>query len=95
MEKLFIVHLGYYDDLSNGVYESHTNIFVVAQDFEEAKVKAKGLTVFQTNKMHIDGIQMVEAVDGYLIQLTKNPTIQSSIITNYNFRELSPKNKKT
>lgn len=92
MNKLFLIHLGYYDNISNGVYECHTNIFVVASDFEEAKSKVKQLEIIRNNKMHIDGMQLIEAVNGYSILLELNSSLngQDKISSN-KFRELSPK----
>jgi hypothetical protein len=45
MQKLFLVHLGYYDQVGDGVYESHTNIFLIATDFQEARNKTKNLEI--------------------------------------------------
>lgn len=92
MQKLFLVHLGYYSDLSDGVYESHTNLFVVATDFEEARVKAKSLDIVKTNRMHIDGMQLIEAVKGFNIALQPDDELngQDRIISD-KFRELAPK----
>jgi hypothetical protein len=39
---LYLVHCGFYDsELSDGLYESHTNIFVAAESFEDARARAK------------------------------------------------------
>lgn len=92
MQKLFLVHLGYYSDLSDGVYESHTNIFVVASDFEEARSKAKSLDIVKENRMHIDGMQLIEAVKGFSVVLQPDDQLsgQDRIIPD-KFRELAPK----
>ena len=38
--KLYMVHVGYYDlENGEGIYESHKNFFVAAQDAKEAKAK--------------------------------------------------------
>jgi hypothetical protein len=92
MEKLFLVHLGYYDEVSGGVFENHTNIFVVASDFEDARQKTKQLEIVKQKKMHIDGLQLVEAVEGYAIQLIKDTLFEGkSSIKSHHFRELAPK----
>lgn len=90
MKKLFLVHLGYYDELNQGVYESHTNIFVVANSYEEARKLAKENEMVRTNKMHIDGIQHIEMVDGYDLVLKKSER-NNTIINNHHFRELGQK----
>ena len=92
MQKLFLVHLGYYSDLGDGVYESHTNIFVVASDFEEARSKAKLLDIVRENRMHIDGMQLIEAVKGFSIVLQPDDQLRGQDrITPDKFRELAPK----
>ncbi|MBI4946842.1 MAG: DUF1543 domain-containing protein [Bacteroidetes bacterium] len=73
MNKLFLIHLGYYDEaVCKGLYECHTNVFIVAADFEDAKSKAKQLDIYQAKKMHIDGMQLIEAVNGFLVDLKLN-----------------------
>ena len=68
--KLFLVHCGFYDEkMGDGLYESHMNFFVVADDFADARVQAKKLPEFQESKMHVDGLQLIEAVSGFKIEL--------------------------
>lgn len=81
MKKLFLVHLGYYDDISDGVYELHTNIFVVANDFISARTIAKANAIVIKNNMHIDGIQLIEKVDGFNVGLSKTDDNDSKIIS--------------
>jgi len=50
MDKLFLIHLGYYDDIGSGIYESHTNFFMVASDFDNAKEKAKQLDIVKKKR---------------------------------------------
>lgn len=70
--KLFLIHCGYYDEeISNGIYEFHVNIPVVAEDVELAKAKVRHNPIFKSKKMHVDGIQEIETVDGYEIQLSQ------------------------
>jgi hypothetical protein len=47
------------------MYEHHVNYFVVAEDFTQAKKKAKELKEVINKKMHIDGMQEVESVCGF------------------------------
>ena len=36
--KLFLIHVGFYDpDIMDGLYEQHSNYFVVAEDIKDAK----------------------------------------------------------
>jgi hypothetical protein len=71
--KLFLVHAGFYDaDLCDGIYESHANFLVAAEDFEDARIKAKLLPEFKDRRMHVDGMFCVEAVSGYTIELKEN-----------------------
>ena len=68
--KLYMVHVGYYDlENGEGIYESHKNFFVAAQDPKEAKAKTFELEEFVNNKMHIDGIKEISFVDGYKVFL--------------------------
>ena len=40
--KLYMVHCGFYDaDICEGLYESHVNYFVAAEDFAGARARAK------------------------------------------------------
>lgn len=86
---LFLVHLGYYDSLSAGVFESHTNLFVVALDWEDARAKAKALPLVIEKRMHIDGLQKIEKVDGFEIHLKASGG--ENLVTSHHFRELSLK----
>ena len=72
--KLFIVHCGFYDpNINAGLYEGHTNFFVAAEDFTNARAQAKNLPEFKKLKMHIDGIQEIVAVSGYRVDLKLDP----------------------
>ena len=72
MKKLFLIHTGFYDKkILDGFYEQHTNILVVAKDVYSAKQKIKSHKDYIDKKMHIDGIQKIENIDGYEIQLKK------------------------
>ena len=40
--KLFLIHVGFYDpEIMEGLYEQHSNYFVVAKNIKEAKEKAR------------------------------------------------------
>ena len=69
--NLYIVHLGYYD-ADIGIYELHTNMHVVAQNVQAAKEAIKNNPIYQSKKMHIDGIEELLTVDGYTINVVKN-----------------------
>lgn len=91
-QKLFLVHLGYYDsELSNGVYESHINLFFIGNNFEDVREKVKQNELVLKHKMHIDGIQLIEKIEGHKIIVDKKDGGETEI-QNHNFRELS-KNK--
>ena len=75
MQNLYLVHCGFYDpNIADGMYESHLNLFVVAGSFDEAKQKAKSNPDFKTRKMHIDGMQEIQKVDGYDFNLIRENT---------------------
>ena len=82
--KLYLVHAGFYNpEIMGGLYEQHTNYFVVAKNLKDAKNKAQLNLSFKKNKMHIDGIQELNAVDGYQIKLVKDDLIDDMVIYNY------------
>jgi hypothetical protein len=89
--RVFLVHCGFYDaDVCDGLYESHVNFFVAANDFDEAKLMAKQIPEFKSKRMHVDGLQEISAVSGYRISLTADSGLSGgSIILNYKHRELS------
>ena len=71
--KLYQVHTGFYDpSISDGFYEGHTNIFVCARDEKEAREKVKEKEEYKKFKMHIDGVQEMDTVEGYKIKLVKS-----------------------
>ena len=81
--KLFLIHTGYYDrENSDGFYEQHTNIMVVAKDAYSAREKIKTHKEYIEKKMHIDGIKEIENVDGYDIKL--NLSNEKEKIKSYN-----------
>ena len=68
--KLYLIHVGFYDpEIMDGLYEQHSNFFVVAENIKKAKQKAKNNSLYKMKKMHIDGIQELNVVDGFRISL--------------------------
>ena len=85
--KLFLIHVGYYDSqVMEGLYEQHANFFVVAKNKTIAKKKAQLKNIFKEKKMHIDGIQELNTIDGYDIELTK--ANKNNSIATYNYQEV-------
>ena len=66
MMKLFLAHLGFYDD-RYGMYELHINRHIVAEDIKDAKRILFADEEFKRLKMHIDGLQEINIIDGYQI----------------------------
>ena len=91
--RLYLIHCGFYDkDVGCGIFESHTNFFIVAKDANHAKKKVKENKTFQTKKMHIDGLQEIHAVDGYRISLEYDESLNDDgKIQNLHYRDLAPK----
>lgn len=89
--KLYLVHCGYYDpEISKGIYEFHTNYFVVAADELSARKKTKEIPEVRSKKMHVDGIVEISSVDGYRIKLEEDVTLnQSSELHAINHHELA------
>jgi len=87
--KLYNVHCGFYDEeISEGIYEFHVNIPVVAEDFESAKLEVRKNSIFNKKKMHIDGIQEFGIVDGYKLELVRVNATNCSKIVNHQHRDL-------
>jgi hypothetical protein len=91
--KLFLVHCGFYDgEVFDGVYESHVNFFVAAESFDDARAKARLNPTFQGKKMHVDGLQRVDAVDGHEVALRENPALDGATrVVGHRHRDLAPK----
>ena len=82
--KLFLIHVGFYDpEIMEGLYEQHSNYFVVAQNIKEAKRKALLNPIYKRKTMHIDGIQELNAVDGFRINLVPEINDNDAIIYSY------------
>ena len=83
--KLYLIHAGYYNpEIMGGLYEQHTNYFVIAESVAFAKKKALEIPEYQKNKMHIDGIQELTVIEGYRIKLVKDDLKDDMVIYNYN-----------
>jgi hypothetical protein len=91
--KLYLVHVGFYDiEVFDGVYESHGNFFVVANDFEEARTKAKLNPIYKSKKMHVDGLQEVTAVEGFAIKVQVDKALNGETrVVGHRHRDLAPK----
>ncbi len=97
MKKLYQIHCGYYDpSVAQAVYEFHVNYFVVAESFEEARLKAKEVPEFKEKKMHVDGVVEINAIDGYQVSLSFDPSLEGASKTiSQRHRDLAPQNTKT
>ena len=85
--KLYLIHTGYYDsEIMDGLYEQHTNYFVVAENIIAAKKKARQNSTFKRKKMHIDGIQELNIINGYRIKLIENALKDDMV--NYSYDEI-------
>lgn len=80
--KLYIAHVGFYDDVI-GMYELHSNIFVVAESIQSAKEKVKNKDIFISKKMHIDAIQELINIDGYEIKVVINDCVSDNQVFDY------------
>jgi len=67
MKKLYVALLG--RNPSNNLMEEHKLVYVVAKNDDEAKVLAK--KKWLAEKVHIDGIESIDIVDGYRVSLKK------------------------
>ena len=82
--KLFMVHVGYYDkSIGEGIYETHLNYFIVAEDAKEAKNKAYRLPEFQERSMHIDGMKEISSVDGCKVILEEDAGSKPGEVISY------------
>ncbi len=91
--KLYLIHCGFYDnEVCDGLYESHVNFFISAENFEDARAKAKLLPEFQNKRMHVDGLQEIQAVGGFKIHLEHDASLKNQTqILNFKHRDLAPK----
>lgn len=91
--KLYLVHCGFYDlELCGGIYEGHANFFVAAESFEDARAKAKLIDEFKQRKMHVDGVQEIQVVNGHRVELHENPELTGqTLVTSQRHRDLAPR----
>ncbi|MBI4061372.1 MAG: DUF1543 domain-containing protein [Elusimicrobia bacterium] len=91
--KLYLVHCGFYDrEVFDGVYESHVNLFVAAESFEDARAAAKLDPVFKGRRMHVDGLQQIDAVNGFRVELRPDPELGgATLATSRRHGDLAPK----
>lgn len=91
--KLFLVHCGYYDpEISDAVYEAHVNFMIAAESFEDARARVKEEPDFKKKRMHVDGLQLIEAVHGHRVELVADPLLEGrSAILSSRHRDLAPK----
>ena len=82
--KLFLIHVGFYDpEIMDGIYEQHSNYFVTAENIKDAKRKARKKSIYKMKKMHIDGIQEINIVDGQRITLQPEKKENDSVSYDY------------
>ena len=82
--KLFLIHVGFYDpEIMEGLYEQHSNYFVVAKNINKAKKKARLNPIYKRKKMHIDGMQELSTVDGFRIDLVPEINDTDAVIYSY------------
>ena len=82
--KLFLIHVGFYDlENMEGLYEQHSNYFVVADNINEAKNKARKKTIYKKKKMHIDSIQELNIIDGFRIKLVLDKSENDAVSYSY------------
>ena len=87
--KLFNIHCGFYDhEISEGIYEFHINIPIVAQSMAEAKKLVRENHIFVKKKMHIDGIIEIQKLDGFRLELIPEQDKKQTIILNHLHRDL-------
>ena len=89
--KLFRVHVGFYArSIGEGLFETHSNCSVAAENNKEAKTKAHSLEEFQANSMHIDGIKEISNVQGFEVILKEGSESEQVKVTSYDkAKELS------
>ncbi len=91
--KFFLVHCGFYDaELCDGIYESHVNFHLAAESMEDARSRAKELPDFRGRKLHVDGVQEIQAVQGFRVELTADAGLEGrSVVISSRHRDLAPK----
>ena len=92
-KRLFLVHCGFYDpEVLNGIFEMHVDLFVIASDLASARVQAKAHPTYQKKRMHIDGVQEIEAIEGHRIRLEADASLKGEDrIISHTYRSLASK----
>jgi hypothetical protein len=86
------VHCGFYDEkVGNGIFESHTDFFVIGSTFAEAREKARANSSFKEMRMHIDGLIHIKAVDGFKIECIQGAEGAQTELVSHKYRDLAPK----
>jgi hypothetical protein len=95
--NLYLIHCGFYDNaICDGLYESHVNYFVAAENFDDARVKAKLIPEFKSKHMHVDGLQEIQSVDGHQVKLEFDKQLNNETrILNFKHRDLVTKPSKS
>jgi hypothetical protein len=75
--NLYIAHVGFYDE-EIGIYEIHSNLFVVAADIKMARDLIKSKEIYIKKQMHIDGIEELLNIDGYQINASKGSSLSKN-----------------
>ena len=79
-----MVHVGFYDrSIGEGLYETHVNYFIAAENAKEAKIKTHSLEEFQAKSMHIDGIKEISNVQGYEVILKEGSESEQGKVISY------------
>lgn len=88
--NLYSIHCGFYDEeISEGIYEFHVNIPIVAETIDAAKKLVRVNPSFLSKKMHIDGIQEIKKVSGYKIELCPDTEhLAETQMANHLYRDL-------
>ncbi|MCB0341715.1 MAG: DUF1543 domain-containing protein [Pseudobdellovibrionaceae bacterium] len=73
-------------------YMNHMLIFfVAAESFAEARSKIKTHEEFKAKRMHVDGLQEIQAIDGFRVALQQDHAFEGkSKIINFKYRDLAP-----
>ncbi len=90
-QNLYLVHCGYYDsEVSEGIFEFHVNLMVAATSVEDARAKAKERPEYRSKRMHIDGLQEICAVDGFVVRLEEDASLNGETrIVSHKHRDLA------
>jgi hypothetical protein len=72
------------------------NLFVAADSLEDARVKVKLEPEFQRKRMHVDGLQEIQAVQGFRVDLVPEAGFEGkTVVLSNRHRDLAPKKTET